>query len=234
MSLTSDDYDKISFYTDLNIDKIVGVWEGSFHRTNDVTARVAFSTLYVHAIPHGFTRPVFVDLLWSTDGTTWSDGGISHLAFSDSSNIYITSGFSTVAGTMYYKAIGFWIDNYDTTNPLVPEYHQEGKPVIFDSRLNYQKIIDEDVVTLAGGTFNTVSTETITHNLGYKPNAKVYFEAFTGEVWPLNAGGSQNPFNYDFSQDEMDMAITDTQMRLRLFGNSDIDRRAWYRIYADG
>lgn len=235
MSLV-DSSEFIAFDTTHPIDKIVYVWEGNFNRATDVIERVgSFGSIYVYRIEHGFTRPVFVDLLWSDDNITWADAGVVaspsgdvSLGFSDSTYVYVISSlFAPGVGTRYYKAIGFWIDDYDTTNPLVNTYESTNNTINFDSRLNYQKIFQQGALS-----FGSATTQSIAHNLNKRPNFRVFFEAFSGEVWPMNSGGASNPFLYDANQTECHSRINNTSLDIRL-DTVPATRRAWYRTYLD-
>jgi len=231
-----DNANDVVYSTAYPIDKIVNVWEGSFNKATDTIIRSGdFGDIYLYRIPHGFTRPVFVDLLWSDDNVSWVDGGVGSsalgdvsLAFSDSTYIYIIGSlFLPGVGLRYYKAIAFWIDSYDNTNPQVPGYLSPNKKVNFDSRLNYQKIYKQHPIT-----FNTATTQTITHGLNRRPNFRVFFEAFPGEVWPMNSGGLSNPFNFDSTQTECRAVMDSTNLNITL-DTVPAARRAWYRIYLD-
>lgn len=235
MSLV-DNANSTVYATAFPIDKIVDVWEGSFNKATETIIRSgSFGDIYVYRIAHGFTRPVFVDLLWSDDNITWVDGGVAataigdvSLAFSDSTYIYIIGSlFAPGVGTRYYKAIGFWIDTYDATNPLVPGFLSSNKQINFDSRLNYQKIYRQNVLT-----FGSATTQTVTHGLGRRPNFRVFFEAFSGEVWPMNSGGASNPFDYDVNQTECHSRMNNTGLDITL-DTVPASRRVWYRIYLD-
>ena len=237
MSLTSN-IENVSFASQYPTDKIVGVWSGTFDKASDTITRTGgISSINVFPIAHGFTRPVFVSLLWSDDGTTWVDGGgslsnnNSSIAFSDSTNIYIAA--SSATGTQHYRVIAYWIDDYDDTNPLVEGLQDNEKQLNFDSRSNYQKVYAQGEATYDPGTFGSVSVVSITHDLLYKPNAKAFFEPFSGEVWPLNAGGLSNPSLYDFAQDEAYMQIYSDRLDITVSRFSNDTRRVWYRIYFD-
>lgn len=236
MSLV-DNISDVAFASTYPVDKIVGVWEGTFNKSSDTTTRTGGAgSIKVFAIPHGYTRPVVVDLLWSDNGTTWADGGGSigtntSIAFSDSTNIYIVA--SSTTGTQHYKAIAVWMDEYDTSNPLVDSYISSTKDVLFDSRVNYQKINLEDETTYSPGTFGSSQTISVSHSLGYKPNAKAWFEPFSGEVWPLNSGGAANPFLYDFAQDEAIMEIYSDRIDVIVSRFSNATRKIWFKIYFD-
>jgi hypothetical protein len=224
----------VAFETEYPVDKIVGVWEGSFNQTTQVTSRSATfggspNTAYFYRIAHGFPRPVFVDLLWSSDNVTWYDGGVNgHIAFSDSTYIYVySSQGSTVAGTLYYKVIAFWIDNFDIDDPLVPGYESPNKSINFDSRLNYQKLY-----AWGKTTFASASTKLLTHDLNKRANFRVFFESFADEVWPLHFGGASDVFLYDDAQTECYAHMKNTALEVSLF-NVPSSRRLWYRIYLD-
>jgi len=224
----------VSLASSLPTDKIVKVITGSFATASAARQQDEFaSDVYSKVtIPHGFTRPVFTKLRWSVDNTNWVDGGLGQLqsaplvqciTYSDSTNVVL---LSTDLGTytIYYQIICFWIDDYDTTNPLVDSFFAPDKPIAFDSRLNYQKIVQQGVATING-------TSTITHNLGYKPNAWVYFESNTGQVWPVIIGGASNAWFYLYStQKEIEYSISTSVINITTTGSC----RVWYRIYGEG
>jgi len=226
--------DTVSLTSVLPTDKIVKVFTGSFDtatsaRQNDEFATPVYAKL---EIPHGFTRPVFTKLRWSRDGTNWVDGGLGQLrseplvqciTFSDSTNVVL---FSTAfTGLVYYQIICFWIDDYDSANPLVDSFSAPDKPIAFDSRLNYQKIVSQSDSTISGAT-------TITHSLGFKPNVWVYFESNSGQVWPAILGGAGNAWLYNYStQREIEYSITNSVVNIEVSGGS---ARVWCRIYAEG
>lgn len=235
---SSDISTKVRNYSGAPLDKIVKVWSGTFNKATDVTTRTGgVGSINVYPIAHGFTRPLFLTYLWSDDGTTWVDGGgtlsggNSSIAFSDSTNIYLVA--SSGAGTQYYRVIGTWIDNYDNTNPTVDAYASTTKTTKYDSRVNYQKIYDQGEDNYPAGTFGSSHTVSIPHTLNYLPNAKAYFEPFSGEVWPLNSGGAANPFYYDLAQDEALMKIFSDRVDITVTRFSNASRRVWYKVYYD-
>lgn len=219
--------------TPYNADKVVRVFTGSYSSGDLITRVGSLATAYVFRIAHGLTRPVICDLITSTDsGTTW-DLGIGKIAFSDSTYIYIFHGYATTGTPVTYKVYCTWIDNYDGTNPSVGVITYSANKIAYDSRSNFQKIAQQGEVSFTPGTFGTSQTQTITHSLGYQPNAKVYFEAFSGEVWPLNIGGTRNGFLYDGPQDECEANIYINTLDIKYYKYSNATRRAWYRIYYD-
>lgn len=223
MSLT-DNMDRVAFSGRHTTDKIVRIFTGTYD-SGDLETRVGgLGTIYVYKIAHGLTRPVFCDLITSTDGGTTWDLGISKIAFSDDTYVYIFHGFATTGTPVDYKVYCTWIDNYDATDPLVDVQTYSSNPVQFDGRLNYQKVHSQDVVTIDS------ATEVITHDLGYTPNAKVFFEALPNEVWPLNIGGASNPFLYESTQVEAGAAIYDDRLEITTDSGS---ARCWWRIYYD-
>lgn len=231
-------FNGVAFASDRQIDKIVRVDEGSFTAGTDTTTVGGFLERY--DISHGYTRPVFTDLLWSADNVTWIDGGAgqaansfnSAISYSDSSQIHILT--TQTSGTVYYKLISFWIPDYDDTNPFVEPYAAKNNTILFDSRLNYQKIQQSGDIE-----FNGAGTETVTNNeiLVDKPNYRVFFEAFPDEVWPANFGGVRNPFLYDFTnQAELNTSTSSTTLSMTLTlpgGAADQTRKVWYRLYED-
>lgn len=226
MSLQTN-YQNVNFATQYAVDKIVGVYNGSFNAATQTT--VIGGYLYQYPISHLFTRPVFCELLWSTDGVTYADGGGGDLggqlaiSYSDSNNIYVTTSLNV--GTIYYKVIASWIDNYDTTNPLITPVLDTTNNFYFDSRNNYQKIYHQDTHTITGSTFAYI------HGLGYAPNYKVFFESIAGQVWPTIAGGTSDFFLYDFiNQFECETTVSSTTLSLDISPGVG-PCRVWYRVY---
>lgn len=233
-SLSTSEATKVNFYSGYNIDKIVRVDEGSFDAS---AATTIGGFLKQHSIAHGYSRPLFTDLLWSTDNSTWIDGGTgqaagthdSSISYSDSTNNYILTTKTT--GTIYYKVIGYWITDYDGTDPSVADYDTPNNTIQFDSRVNYQKIFNQDVEDISRG-----GTSVVAHNLLYYPNFRVYIEAFSGEVWNMNFGGASNPFLYDLAnQAEAEAFVDTTSMTLKFSsgGTWGGTRKMWHKIYYD-
>lgn len=233
--------------TAIPIDKIVRIFTGSFNASTDTITRNytlsgAPNAVKMYRIPHGLTRPVACELLWSIngdidegifyDGGMWDLSNRSAIAFSDSTYIYIIPP-TTSSLVVPYKVYCSWIDDYDATNPTVQTRTYSDVPQLFDSRVNYQKIKDYGVVTFTAGTAGSQQTISLAHGLTYTPNVKVFFEAFTGEVWPLNAGGATNLFNIDDSQEECQLAIDTDSVDITMTRFSNIARGAWYKIYYD-
>lgn len=235
----------VAFASSLLVDKVVRTFTGSYNAATDLTARnYTFAglpqTAYFYRIAHGLTRPVFCELITSSDGgVIYTDGGnssasVGHIAFADSTYIYIYhSILAPGVGTINYKVWCSWIDDYDATNPLIETISYTDQPIEFDSRENFQKIFTQEVLTFSPGTFGTTETQNIIHSLGYNPNVKVFFEAFSGEIWPLNAGGNSNIFLLDDSQDECYITITSNLISVSLDKYSNASKRAWLRVYYD-
>lgn len=229
---------RAAFISAQPMDKIVRVFTGSYNAATETIGRTYTSagfpyTAYFYRIPHGLPRPVACEMIASTDGgATFVDGGIERIAFSDSTYVYVfDSAGSRGAGTVQYKVWCSWIDNYDTSNPLITTQSYSSVPIQFDSRANYQKIAKQDVLSFSPGTFGSTETKTVVHDLSYAPNVKVFFEAFSGEVWPLNAG--QSLFLVDDAQEECALSIGTTDINVTMYRRSNSARRAWYRIYYD-
>lgn len=236
----------VAFSSFSGIDKVVRTFTGSYNAATDLTSRNYTSggsplTAYFYRIPHGLTRPVFCELITSDDGGTYyvdggnSSGGIGHIAFSDSTYIYIFhSIISPGTGTINYKVWCSWIDDYDGTNPSIETISYTDQPIEFDSRENFQKLaMPQQLLTFSAGTFGSTETQNVIHTLGYTPNTKVFFEAFSGEVWPLNAGGTSNIFRIDDSQDEAYISITSSLVSVSMDRFSNTSKRAWVRVFYD-
>jgi hypothetical protein len=219
--------------TQYPLDKIVGIYEGSFNAGTQttITTYTLFGLPYkvwYYQIPHSFTRPVFCDVSTSTDGTSYDN---SRIAISDSSKIYIYAGQgSAPSGTIYYRLTATWIDNYDNTNPSISLVNQGAGALYFNSTANYQKIKTQDVVSLANNTNTSVA-----HNLGYYPNCKVFMESVSGQVWPCHTGGAQDIFSVADSENSGYFSITTTALNIFCDQNASSfgASRFWYRIYLD-
>lgn len=233
MSIVNAERKNAAFYSGFSVDKVVRIYTGRYTSSDLITRVGDLGTIYVHRIPHDVGRPMMCEVMTSVDGGNSYDSGISKVAFSDSNYVYIFDGYSAVISDTYYKVYCSWIDDYDTTNPLVTTQQYTSEPKQFDSSLNYQKIKDQNVRTFSAGTFGATETITIDHDLGYEPNVKVYFEAFSGEVWPLNIGGVRNPLLYVSTQDECGAEIYDDRIEITYYKYSNQARRAWYKIYYD-
>ncbi len=223
-------------------DKIVETFSGSFNTAT--SARQADSDGFdVYAkldLPHGFTRPVFTRMKWSLDGTNWVDGGLGFaqstpgvfgIAYSDSTNVTILT--TQLSGTFYYEITCFWIDDYDATNPMVEPYADSNKPLAFDSRLNYQKIIKQGELTVSG----TADTDSVSYSSTTNPNAWVYFESNPGQVWPAILGGAGNAWLYNYTtQGELEYSITPSAINIEWTAGASFSglARVWYRVYAEG
>lgn len=246
MSLAAN-VNNVAFYSGYSVDKIVRIFSGSFVTGTDTITRsytlaASPNSVSFYRIPHGLTRPVACEMLWSVDNTTFLDGGVfnssnySTIAYSDSTYVYIfvpLSSGGAYAGTVYYKVWCNWIDDYDTTNPWVTPITYSDNPLQFDTRENYQKIYTYGELSFAAGTAGSQSTQSVTHPFTYYPNAKVFFEAFSNEVWPLNSGGTTNPFLVDDTQDTCQLSIGSSTVDVTLERFSNTVKRAWYKVYYD-
>lgn len=228
-SLTS--YTNTAFASSKPTDKIVGVYSGSFNTT---TAPQFGGYIAYTSFAHTFTRPVFTKLQTSTDQVNWQDGNSANLyaiSYATATEIFVLHAASV--GVIYYRVVAFWINDYDTTNPLVAPTVGSLSNLHFDSRLNYQKVATQGVYTVPAATL--LGTQTITHNLGYKPNVRVYNEMKPGQVWLSNYGGGfGNYWLYDVDMIEADVSVTDTTLVIDSYGGvSSPASRVWYVVYYD-
>lgn len=221
------------FASPLNLDKVARVFTGTYGSADLITRTGGFALPYVFRFRHEMPRPGMCEVITSTDGGTTWDLGVGKIAFCDSTYIYIFHGYATTGTPVTYKVYYTWIDNYDSTNPSIESQVPTSNNIQFDSRSNFQKIFLQDEIGFTAGTFGSSQTRTITHSLGYQPNAKVFFEAFSGEVWPLNIGGVRNAYLYHGDQDECGADIYSDRLDITLYRFSNVVKRAWYRIYYD-
>lgn len=243
------DLTKAAILTKYPVDKIVGVFEGRFVAgTGPYTSRVySLGTMNLYAIAHGFGRPVFCEMQWSLDnGYSWSDSGggaatsgYESIAFSDSTYIYILvpNGLigSSPNAVFQYRILATWIDDYDTTNPNTPPISTLGQPTSFNSTNNVPKIYKQGVVNVSTSSGVVVGVfSTVPHDLGGYQNYKVHIEAFPGEVWPQNFGGSSNAFYFDGNQIEAQSFMSTTELAIDTnIKSSHGTRKVFYRIYGD-
>lgn len=242
-----------NFATNKPIDKVVGIFEGSFSLdysgkpTDDLILEYnpyggdAWADFY-YKIPHNFTRPVFCEMLISTDnGDTWLfnetiDYNTNSLAqfsvSSDSNNIKIHVDNFGVAKA-YYKVICYWIDDYDTTNPAINIINQSSKTKIFDTRSNYRRLYTQEELTFT----NTVASEevqfTVNHNLGYIPMVNLFTEYRSGEI---KISSDILTHSLDGRTLNTRYKIDNNKVIIDCYSPSDTiinPRRMWLRIYED-
>jgi hypothetical protein len=228
----------IAYSNAFAIDKICGILSNTF----TASAFNVGGYLYKYTIPHNLTRPAFCDALFSTSNSTFvpngqNDATNAYNCYSDSSNFYLLTTASS--GLIYYKLVSTWIDNFDTTNPLItPVFNTTlvtSNSTNFDSRRNYQKVFKENVVTLNNPGVGNTGTYPITHNLGYVPNYKVFFESLPGQVWPL-FGPGDSIWLYDLTHQYACTAVmnsTTLTIKYTPGSGSASTFRLWYRIYYD-
>lgn len=229
-------YQNIAFSTAFLTDKICAVLVGSYPAAS--YSSILGGYLYQYAIPHSFGRPVFCDALFSDDNVNFTpngnvtvDSAMQLNIYSDASNIYILNTANT--GTVHYKIVCTWIDNYDTTNPLIaPVFQTTSTQPYFDSRYNYLKIYQSGIVTIAGAS----GTSTVSQTLNSIPDFKLFFESLPGQVWPMINGGAQDVWLYDAAhQYECQGVMGRIKLTINYTGgvSSAASARVWYRIYYD-
>ena len=221
-----------------DIDKIVGIYEGSFNaatQTTQVTYTLSGFANYVwyYEIAHSFGRPVFCELLTSTDNKTWTNN--ASIAFSDSTKLYIYAGVSAVintppAGTIYYRLIASWITGYNNLTPAITPVIQGSSGLYYNSVANQQKIFKTQLFNISQG-----NTGGVAHNLGYYPNVKLFMECFSGQVWPCHTGLSNDIFKVDDTMNTGYYNVTTSVVNVFLDANINSwgTSRLWCRIYLD-
>lgn len=108
---------------------------------------------------------------------------------------------------------------------------------LFSSSFNYQKIFDNDSSTVNVPGLSGTAQETISHNLGYIPTARVFYEPEPGNLWPLNG---QQYLNSGGGPDETvnvtaEAYVTTTQLVIDFenVGSSSQNVTYYWRIYYD-
>lgn len=113
--------------------------------------------------------------------------------------------------------------------------------LVFDTRDNYQKIYLDDSVTLSVANPNTSTSTTISHNLGYHPNVRVWFTTASGYISTAvsdAAASALNFLNSEYTNRACHYKTTTTGLVLTLYRGVTVGttRTAtiYYRIYLDG
>lgn len=240
--------DKVAYTTYFDAEKIVKTFKGSFRYSTDTVTRSytlagAPYNVQVFKIAHGFTRPVFVEMLWSLDnsfyvvgGARFDTSGNSAIAYSDSSFVYIMINDVGAGTPVYFRVICSWISDYDDTNPSVPSFQDlpANYTQVLTSRAVIPAVVKRGVINASTSSAFLVNVEgTVAHGLGYSPSCRAYIESFSGEVWPLNYGGTMNPYLVDDDQVEAQIFATTTQFISDMIMKSvNGTRRMWYVLYA--
>lgn len=220
--------------TTYDTDKIVGIYAGSFDAATQTTS-ISYTfnglpySVWYYEIAHIFTQPVFCDVLTSTDGVTYTNN--ASIAFSDSTKLYIYAGQgSAPSGTIYYKLVATWINGYSALTPAVTPVIQGVSGLYYKSTANTPKIYLENVVSIVNN-----ATSSVTHNLGYQPQAKVYMECFSGQVWPCHTGGSNDTFLFADSENTGYFYTSSTALTMFCDQNASSfgASRFWYKVYID-
>lgn len=243
------DLERINFSSTLDNEKIVKTFEGSFEFENDTeTVVFDFASQEVYNIAHGYTRPVFVEMWWSLNNVDWfvgggnsdTDGKAFLIGYSDSTNVKImvveNLGLTT-GDTIYYKIVCGWIPDYDDTNPLIDEFTGYPANYKFNFQSYYQTlyIAKKGVITLSTNNAGFINVlDSVDHELDFAPTMKCYYEAFPGEVWPLNYGGIGNPYLVGISTQVEAIAFVDeTSVTANaVMKQASGDVRFWYMLFA--
>lgn len=229
-------FSNISLLTKYKTDKIVFSKTGSVD-ISTLPEDASFGNLKYLSIPHGMPRPLFITFRFKIDADTeWRTGGSAEIVLgkSTATDLVLIMGYDLTIGTIYYEVFGSWIDDYDNTNPLVNVSNLVSNK-LFDSRLNYRKIILQDSIDIPGD----YSIINIPHGLLYSPYYQVYFDGLPNEVWQTHSGGVQDVWNPDGSFSDCIVKSSSSNLVISghgrtyppLYDNEDI--RVWYRIFGD-
>lgn len=166
--------DNFLFNTDYKLDKVVYLDSRSFTMS-------AFGNSNT-TIAHGLSFTPLVNAVWSTSSdfsVVYGLGGGPRTGATrdypvavdaDATNVYIAGNNNTGSSvTIYIRVYGFMPSdvNADVAN-LSP-----GDSLALSTDYNYTKLIDADVIT---GPSSGGRTDTITHGLGYRPQAAVWLK----------------------------------------------------------
>lgn len=223
-----------------NTDKVIGVLTGSISVSG--ASSPATSATGSATRDTGFGDWCLFSGIFSTDGgSTWNDMGsqtpdlsipgapvfdtFDCVATCSSTGVFTITCTSFVnlntgtvgAKTYQYKVILLAKDGQGTLTPLPTD----SLPLYHSSRYNYQKISTEGTTSFTVTAGNNGQTS-VTHNLGYIPNVR---------VWQNDAG----TIKQIFSQPEV--KITSTSVTFYYDGFFDSTNKTFnliYRIYLDG
>lgn len=181
-------YSKVEYTSYFQSDMIIGIHTGSFTvSAPSIGSKTTATDIFVT----GFGTSCYFQGIFSTDGgTTWNDFGVYQPNLTTPGQPVLQTvtcrGYVTTGGT--FTAVGInWYDlvhssgTSKTIQYKVAFFAKQGQGSItplpytqktqLDSRINIQKIYLDDTFA-ASTTANT----TITHNLGYIPKVRSFFE----------------------------------------------------------
>lgn len=108
---------------------------------------------------------------------------------------------------------------------------------ILTARRNIQKIYIDDTITVPIAFSSSITEYTlVTHNLGYIPTVRVFYEPVSGELWPMSPnqysstdGGTGNTLGIYGNP-----VVTETDLKVRVVRPGvAVDVKFYYRIYLD-
>jgi hypothetical protein len=203
------------------IDQILGTYTGSF--ASPSPAAPGLPVLSSAVITTNIPETTFFKGIFSTDGgTTWNDfnaqtpiyaGGLTLQTVQVygksavgsftvySSNAWIGSVNNVV---VLYKVVIFAKPNQGNVTP-----QPFGTNTVFDSRLNYQKIAVDNVLSVTEAAFGSGSYTTA-HNLGYVPKVRGYLEYAVGATYSLSTGVGLYDIGYITQSDTLQSVTMDT------------------------
>lgn len=255
--LTPQNARNMLFTTKYPPDKIVGdTLTGSFEAAASSFAGLGFRTH--RAIPHTFGVPVFLQMSYSLDGgATWQDQHVPVPDLSTPSSpvfqtvevgcystntdiVMVASNYTTSTETISFRIVPIWNDRQ---SQVIVVNRSQSANFIFSTQYSLPKIYLDDQDTLAvavssGGPPPSPSDLPLaTHDLGFVPNVRVWYEPVSGELWPLspnqysNLDGGSGTMLDVFGR----AYATTTELRVELynFGASEASVPVHYRVYCD-
>ena len=234
------DINNTLYASSLDLDKICGVYTGSYDLTT--YNNILGGYLYQKSFSHGLTQPAFAYGLFSTDQINWVPSGVNlsgsilpALVYTDSTNFNILIGSN--AGLLYYKIILQWIKDYNSLNVLTSASINTTNVVpYFSTKYNYQKIQNIVPITISAPAASSSGTYLYNHNLGVYINYKVFFNSLPGQVWQATAGGTGDFWLYNFaSQIEVSSISDANNIQIKWFSGSSPPSsfNVWIIVYYD-
>lgn len=168
------DPQQVYFASQYPIDKVLGTFEGSF------TASAGGSpTRTTESISTSIPESTLFQGIFSIDGgTTWRDFGkwlqaglnIDVFGRSTANTLAVIADNFSSSVTVMYKVALIAKPNQGDITP-----QPAGADIIFDSRLNYQKVLLDEARAISITNGNQ-GTESFTHSLGYIPKVRSFIE----------------------------------------------------------
>lgn len=195
-----DNVQDVHFASSLDIDKIIGTYTGSFTLnsptagntntvTTNITTNINDTTLFtgIYSLDNGvswnpfYTRKNHVE---SADPAVNPQGESTVYGESTAGTFkVIGKNTANLSATVFYDfTVLYKVALIAKSNQGTIEPQPLGADIIFDTRLNYQKIAVDNITATSGSN----QTTTVNHNLDYIPRVRVFIESSSGTLAALD------------------------------------------------